>query len=98
MFETKRSKLVFGVIFDLIGMLSYAVPFIGEISDLVWAPITLFLMTKMYPGKLGVASGIFSAIEEAVPFMDIIPTFTITWFYNYVLNPVTEKEVIDVDQ
>lgn len=97
MFETKQSKLIFGILFDLVGMLSYAVPFIAELTDLVWAPITLYLMTKMYPGKAGVAAGIFSAIEELTPGLDIIPTFTITWLYTYVINPEKPKKAIDIE-
>lgn len=97
MFETKQSKLIFGILFDLVGMLSYAIPFIAELTDLVWAPITLYLMTKMYPGKAGVAAGIFSAIEELTPGLDIIPTFTITWLYTYVINPEKQKKTIDIE-
>jgi hypothetical protein len=97
MFETKQSKLIFGIVFDLVGIMSYAIPLLGEAIDIIWAPITLYLMTKMYPGKSGVAAGIFSAIEELTPGLDIIPTFTITWFYTYVLNPDKPKHVIDID-
>ncbi|MDP5078708.1 MAG: hypothetical protein NWQ09_01670 [Nonlabens sp.] len=97
MFETKQSKLIYGIIFDLVGMLSYAIPFIAEVIDIIWAPISLYLMTKMYPGKAGVAAGIFSAIEELTPGLDIIPSFTITWFYTYVLNPEKPKQVVEVD-
>lgn len=97
MFESKRSKLIYGIIFDLVGMLSYVIPGFLEVIDVVWAPISLYLMTKMYPGKAGVAAGILGAIEELTPGLDIIPTFTITWFYTYVLNPEKPKTVIDID-
>jgi len=75
------TKLIFSLLFDAMGMLSFAIPGVGEFSDVVWAPVSYWLMTKMYQGSLGKTSGIFSFIEEAIPGLDFIPTFTITWFY-----------------
>jgi hypothetical protein len=40
----------------------------------------------MYKGKIGTVGGIFAFIEEALPGLDFIPTFTLTWFYTYVLK------------
>jgi hypothetical protein len=34
----------------MIGMLSFTVPFIGEFSDVIWAPLAGYLMTWMYKG------------------------------------------------
>ena len=36
----KKTKFVLGLIFDAIGMLSYAVPGFAETIDVVWAPIS----------------------------------------------------------
>lgn len=101
MFQSKRSKLFAGILFDLIGMSSYIIPGIGEITDLGWAPIAGFLMTKLYPGKSGVAAGVLTTIEELMPGMDIIPSFTIMWCYTYLLKfkeKSDKKTVIDMDQ
>lgn len=82
-----RYKLLFlGIVFDAIGMLSFSIPFIGEFSDVVWAPVSGFLMTKMYKGKLGKIAGIVSFVEEFFPFTDVIPTFTLTWIYFYLIK------------
>lgn len=81
--EDKSKKLILGIVFDIIGMLSFSIPFMGEFSDVVWAPLSGFLMTKMYKGSLGRISGIISFVEEFFPFTDFIPTFTLTWIYNY---------------
>lgn len=97
MFQSKRSKLIFGIIFDLVGMGSYIIPGIGELTDVVWAPIAGFLMTKLYPGKTGVTAGIITTIEELVPGLDIIPTFTLTWIYTYVIKKEDPHKVIDID-
>ena len=40
-------------------------------------------MTELYEGKKGKIAGIFVFIEEALPFLDIVPTFTIMWMYTY---------------
>ncbi|KAB1067111.1 hypothetical protein F6U93_11860 [Tamlana haliotis] len=82
----KNKKLILGIIFDAIGCLSYFFPGAGELSDIVWAPISGWLMTKMYKGKAGKIAGVIAFVEEAMPGLDIIPTFTIMWFYTYVIK------------
>lgn len=82
----KMRNLVLGILFDAIGMLSFTIPLIGEFSDVIWAPLSAYLMTKLYKGSIGRIGGVFSFIEEIVPFTDIIPSFTIMWFYTYVIK------------
>lgn len=82
----KYKKLVLSIVLDAIGCLSYFFPGIGELSDVVWAPISGWIMTKMYKGKSGKIAGIVSFVEEALPGLDIIPTFTLMWLYTYVLG------------
>jgi len=82
-----RFKLLFlGIVFDAVGMLSFTIPFIGEFSDVVWAPISGFLMTKMYKGRVGRIGGIISFAEEFLPFTDLMPSFTLVWMYVYVIK------------
>jgi hypothetical protein len=40
----------------------------------------------MFKGAAGKLASIFGLIEELLPFVDVIPTFTITWFYTYVIK------------
>jgi len=75
----KQHKLVLGLIFDLLGYVSFIFP----PFDFVLAPLSGYLMTKLYEGKKGKIAGIFVFIEEALPFLDIVPTFTIMWLYTY---------------
>ena len=82
----KTSKLILSLLFDGIGMLSYVVPVFAEVTDLVWAPISGILLITMYRGTIGKLAGVFGFIEELVPFIDFLPTFTITWFYTYVIK------------
>jgi hypothetical protein len=82
----KIRNLVLGILFDAIGMLSFTIPFIGEFSDVVWAPVSAYLMTRLYKGSIGRIGGIFSFIEEIIPFTDAIPSFTIMWIYTYIIK------------
>ena len=75
----KSHKLIFGLICDLLGYVSFLFP----PFDFIWAPLSGYLMTKLYEGKKGKIVGIIVFIEEALPFLDFIPTFTIMWMYSY---------------
>ncbi|SHG16188.1 hypothetical protein SAMN05444396_105142 [Flavobacterium segetis] len=82
----KTRNLFLGLLFDSIGMLSFTIPFFGEFSDVIWAPIAGFLMTWMYKGTIGKIGGVITFVEEILPFSDFIPTFTLTWIYNYLIK------------
>jgi len=83
--SSKKRDLLLGLFFDVIGMLSFSIPLIGEFSDVIWAPVAGFLMTWMYKGRVGRVAGIFTLVEELLPFTDFIPSFTLTWVYTYIL-------------
>ncbi|QCX39530.1 hypothetical protein FF125_14180 [Aureibaculum algae] len=83
---SKFGILALSILFDAIGMLSFAIPGIGEFSDVIWAPISALLVFKMYQGAVGKIGGMVSFIEEIVPGLDFIPTFTLTWIYKYVIK------------
>ena len=84
--DKKFRNLIFGLIFDGIGMLSFTIPLIGEFSDVIWAPLSGFLMIWMYKGLLGKIGGTITFLEEILPFSDFIPTFTLIWIYNYFIK------------
>ncbi|MEL1240427.1 hypothetical protein [Flavobacterium flavipallidum] len=88
--EVKNKKLILGIVFDAIGMLSFTIPFVGEFSDVIWAPVSGFLMTRMYRSKLGRIAGIISFAEEFFPFSDFIPSFTLVWGYYYLIKKNTD--------
>ena len=92
----KYKQLLMGLLFDGIGMLSFAIPFIGEFSDVVWAPLSAWLMTRMYKGKIGQVAGVVSFIEEIIPGFDLIPSFTLMWLYTYVFKSTKSKQTIEV--
>ena len=84
--QSKMRLLALSILFDAIGMLSFTIPFLGEFSDVVWAPLAGFLMTRMYKGTLGKIGGILAFVEEVLPFSDFVPTFTLAWLYKYVIK------------
>ncbi len=87
LFENRRQRnLILGIAFDCVGMLSFSIPGVGEFADVVWAPASALLMIWMYKGITGKVSGVISFLEEIFPFTDILPTFTLTWIYTYVIR------------
>lgn len=99
MFHSKRSKLVASIVFDLIGMSSLLGFGVLEFTDLAWAPLAGYLMTKLYTSKSGVAAGVFTTIEELLPGLDVIPSFTIMWCYTYLIKSRgnSDRKTIDTD-
>ncbi|MCU0386991.1 MAG: hypothetical protein MUE71_00100 [Chitinophagaceae bacterium] len=77
----KSPSLVFCLAMDAVGMLTYSIPFLGEFGDIVWAPVSAIIFYLSFGGRKGALGAIFNFLEEAVPFLDFIPTFTLAWLY-----------------
>lgn len=92
--QRKIKYLFLGLLFDGIGMLSFLIPGIGEFSDVIWAPLAAWLMTRMYKGRKGQIAGLVTFIEELVPGLDLVPSFTLMWLYTYVFAKSGSKKVI----
>jgi len=94
MSSTKNyKKLALSLLLDGVGFLSFVFPGIGEFTDIIWAPISAYIMTKLYKGQRGkIAAGI-SFLEEAMPGLDIVPTFTLMWIYTYVYSSNTANDI-----
>ncbi len=85
-----------GILYDLIGMASMAIPFIGPFLDILWAPFAAKKMNDMYKGTEGKIASVFVFLEEILPFSDIIPTFTLMWLYKFVWKKQTTPQTIEV--
>lgn len=83
----KYKKLVYSIVLDAIGFFTITP------IDFAWAPISGFLMTRMYSGTKGKVAGVISFFEEIVPFSDIVPTFTLMWIYTYVIKKENDELV-----
>lgn len=84
--NNRSRDLLLSLLFDAVGLLSFSIPLLGEFSDVVWAPLAGFLMTWLYKGRVGKIAGIFTFLEEILPFSDVIPSFTLTWIYTYFVQ------------
>ena len=84
--NNKYTLLILGVIFDAIGMLSFAIPGVGEFTDIIWAPLASFLVYKMYKGTEGKIGGLITFVDEILPGLDVIPTFTLMWIYKFLIK------------
>jgi hypothetical protein len=73
-------SLVSCIMMDVIGS---AVTFIPVVGELVWAPISALIFWRMFGFRKGFLGGIFSFVEELIPGIDFIPTFTIMWFVQF---------------
>ncbi|MEM1257758.1 MAG: hypothetical protein AAGH81_04460 [Bacteroidota bacterium] len=91
--DKRTRNLLLGLLFDAVGMSSLLIPGLGDLLDVIWAPLAGWLMTRMYKGKLGQAAGVITFIEELVPGLDVIPTFTIMWVYTYLVLGKKAKKV-----
>ena len=83
----KYKLLGISLLCDALGYVSIIFP----PFDFLWAPLSAYIMTKLYKGTPGKIAAVVSFIEEALPMLDVIPTFTIMWVYTYVF--VTNKPI-----
>ncbi|KAH9249666.1 hypothetical protein BASA81_012635 [Batrachochytrium salamandrivorans] len=71
-------KLIGSIVIDAIGVSTFALPGVGETFDVIWAPISGFIIQQVY-GSPGFAFLGFA--EEILPFTDVLPTATIAWVW-----------------
>ena len=85
----KYQKLILGLLFDGMGYVSLIFP----PFDFIWAPLSAYLITRMYKGREGKVAAVVSFVEEALPFFDVVPTFSLMWCYTYILFPAKPQIV-----
>lgn len=97
--KNKYKLLRKGILYDCVGMATMFIPVVGPFIDLVWAPIAAKKMSEMYDGSSGKIASILVFIEEILPGLDFIPTFTLMWIYTFVVKQEDKKtpQVIEVE-
>lgn len=70
------AKLVGCVVLDLLGDTSELIPFLGEFTDIAYAPVEASVLKALFQSN---AIAAFGFVEEILPFTDVIPTFTLSW-------------------
>lgn len=77
----KKNSLILCLIMDFVGYLSFTLPVLGELTDLVWAPFSALVFYLLFGGKKGAVGAVFNFAEELLPGLDFIPTFTLMWIF-----------------
>ena len=77
-------NLMLCIVMDLLGLVSYAVPMLGEVTDVIWAPVSAVIFYRVFGGPVGAFGSVFNLIEELFPGLDFIPTFTIARLVVYL--------------
>jgi len=97
--NSKNKLLRKGIILDLIGMSTMLIPFVGPFIDIIWAPYAAKQMNTMYEGRQGKIASLIVFIEELLPGLDFIPTFTLMWLYTFVWKkqPVLQPLKVKVE-
>jgi hypothetical protein len=85
-----------GIVFDLLGMATMAIPVVGPFLDLIWAPIAAKKMSEMYKGTEGKVASVIVFLEEILPITDVIPTFTLMWLYTFVWKKQPTQQAIKI--
>ena len=94
--DEKYKLLRQGIIYDLIGMSTMAIPVVGPFLDMIWAPLAAKQMSKMYKGNEGKLASVVVFLEEILPFTDIVPTFTLMWLYTVVWKKQPTQQTIEI--
>lgn len=84
-------ELLGSVLIDVMGLVSYVIPGVGEFSDIATAPITVYWILEMLTDVDNVsedsfeaqAFAVFGGLEELAPVIDIIPSATMAWVYKW---------------
>mmetsp|Transcript_8799 Transcript_8799/g.13539 ORF Transcript_8799/g.13539 Transcript_8799/m.13539 type:complete len:359 (-) Transcript_8799:146-1222(-) len=69
-------KFFLCIVVDAIGSSSFLLPGLGELTDLIWAPIAALILKGMFGSNI--LSGLI-AMEELLPFADFLPTATLAF-------------------
>ena len=75
--NNKIKKLILCLLLDAVGYVSFAIPFVGEFSAIIWAPIAAMISYKIFGEKRGKYTALSTFAEEILPVTDIIPSFTL---------------------
>ena len=94
----KLVTLIFCILMDIIGYATYSIPILGEIGDIIWAPLSAIIFFRMFGGWKGAVGGVFNFIEEILPGTDFIPSFTIMWFIQNMQRKSTTTQVKSISQ
>ena len=71
------TKLLICIAIDTLGSANEAIPIVGEVMDVFYAPIAALLLRQLFQGSNVVL--LLEFVEEILPFTDVLPLATICW-------------------
>lgn len=86
-------KLLICLAIDTIGTSSELLPFVGELTDVVWAPIAGLLLRNLYNSNVLLG---LEFTEEILPFTDILPLATICWVVDTFFAESTSAKLLNL--
>ncbi len=92
----KQPSLQFCLAMDAIGCIPFlALPLLGEAFDMIWAPVSAVIFYFAFGKRKALFGAAFSMIEEMIPFLNFVPTFTIAWLWQkYIVRDANKVVVI----
>ena len=90
-------QLAICVFIDVVGDSSFLIPGLGELEDVVWAPISAYALSKLF-GSNTVTSIDF--VKEILPGLDVVPVASLAWLLQnvYPESPITKALGINVPE
>jgi hypothetical protein len=71
-------KLLLCLVIDILGTSSELIPFVGELTDVAYAPLAAFALRYLFQGSNVIFALEF--VEEILPFTDVLPLATLVSF------------------
>ena len=89
-------KLAICILIDTIGTSSELLPVIGEVTDVVWAPIAALLLRNLYGGNNVIF--VLELLEEILPFTDVLPLATLCWVVETFFTESSAAKLLQVGE
>ncbi|KAG6618613.1 uncharacterized protein IUM83_01539 [Phytophthora cinnamomi] len=88
--ENPSRKLVASLAIDFLGNATFVVPGVGELADVLWAPVSAKMVDILYKESSPHAKYV-AFMEEVLPFTDFIPTATLAWMKENLSSTELDK-------
>ncbi|KAK1947729.1 hypothetical protein P3T76_000019 [Phytophthora citrophthora] len=91
--ENSSRKLVASLAIDFLGNATFVVPGLGEMADVLWAPVSAKMVDTLYKDSSPHAKYV-AFLEELLPFTDFIPTATLAWMKENLSSAELDKLLV----
>ncbi|KAG6976803.1 hypothetical protein JG688_00000988 [Phytophthora aleatoria] len=88
-------KLVASLAIDFLGNATFVIPGLGEVADVLWAPVSARMVDTLYKESSPRAKYV-AFLEELLPFTDFIPTATLAWMKENLSSSELDKSASEM--